>query len=105
MIMSEENISQEFRLKNKDETTNYLIEEITQNELMSKHKKVYRVLNYIKHLLIIISRVSGCVSISVFPSLVSITMGVASSAIRLKICVITAGIKKCKSIANKKEAW
>ena len=87
------------------QTTNYLIEEITQNELMSKHKKVYRVLNYIKHLLIIISRVSGCVSISVFPSLVSITMGVVSSAIRLKICVITAGIKKCKSTANKKEAW
>ena len=26
--MSEENLSQEFRLKNKDETRNYLIEEI-----------------------------------------------------------------------------
>ena len=29
--MSEENISQEFRLKNTDETRNYLIEEINQN--------------------------------------------------------------------------
>ena len=29
--MSEENISQEFRLKNIDETRNYLIEEINQN--------------------------------------------------------------------------
>ena len=39
--MSEENISQEFRLKNIDETTNYLIEEIKLNELMNKkHKKV-----------------------------------------------------------------
>ena len=46
--MSEENISQEFRLKNIDETRNYLIEEINQNELISKKpKKVYRVLNYI----------------------------------------------------------
>ena len=63
--MSEENISQEFRLKNIDEVRNYLIEEINQNELMSKkHKKVYRVLNYIKHLLIIIYTFTGCISIS-----------------------------------------
>ena len=39
--MSEENISQDFRLKNKDEKGNHLIEEIKQNELMSKkHKKL-----------------------------------------------------------------
>ena len=39
--MSEENISQDFRLKNKDEKGNYLIKEINQNELMSKkHKKL-----------------------------------------------------------------
>ena len=39
--MSEENISQEFRLKNTDETRNYFIEEIIWNELMSKkHRKV-----------------------------------------------------------------
>ena len=38
--MTEENISQEFRLKNIDETRNCFIEEINQNELMSKkHKK------------------------------------------------------------------
>ena len=34
--MSEENINQEFRLKNKNETRNYLIREINQNELISK---------------------------------------------------------------------
>ena len=33
--MSEENISQEFRLKNIDETRNYFIGKINQNELMS----------------------------------------------------------------------
>ena len=39
--MFEENISQEFRLKNIDETRNYLIQEISRNELISKkHKKV-----------------------------------------------------------------
>ena len=34
--MSEKNVSQEFRLKNRDETRNYLIKGINQNELM-KH--------------------------------------------------------------------
>ena len=44
--MVEENISQEFRLKNIDETRNYLIEEINRNELMSKkNKKVCTTLN------------------------------------------------------------
>ena len=44
--MSNKNISQEFRLKNKDEKTNYLIEETNQNGLMSKkHKKSCASLN------------------------------------------------------------
>ena len=34
--MSEENISQEFRMKNLDETRHYLIEDINRNELMSQ---------------------------------------------------------------------
>ena len=38
--MLEENISQEFRLENIDETSNYFLKEINQNELMNKkHKK------------------------------------------------------------------
>ena len=38
--MAEENISQESRLKNLDETRKYCIEEVNLNELMSKkHKK------------------------------------------------------------------
>ena len=44
--MTEENISQEFRWKNIDETKNYSIEKINQNELMSrKHKNVCEILN------------------------------------------------------------
>ena len=39
--MAKENISQEFTLKDIDETRNYLIEEINRNELINKkHKKV-----------------------------------------------------------------
>ena len=77
--MAEENISQEFRLKNIDETRNYLIEEINQNELMSKkHKKVCTTLNYIKHFLILASTITGCISISAFASLSSIPIGITN---------------------------
>ena len=71
--------------------------------MSKKHKKVCRVSNYIKPLLILISKNTGCVSISAFVCLVGIPTGITSSAIGLKICVITAGIKKYKSIIKKKE--
>ena len=49
--MSEENISQEFRLKNIDEARNYAFEKVNQNKLISnKYKKLCRVLNYILQL-------------------------------------------------------
>ena len=65
--MAEDNIIQEFILKNIDETTNYLTEEINQNELISKkHKKLFTVLNYIKNFIIIGSTTTGCLSISAF---------------------------------------
>ena len=99
--MAEENISQEFRLKNIDETKNYLIEEINRNELMSKkHKNVCTRLNYIEHFIIFTITgftgfmITGCVSISAFSSLAGIPIGITSSAIGLKICAITTGIKK-----------
>ena len=39
--MVEENIIREFRLKHTDKTRNYFLEEINQNELMSKkHQKI-----------------------------------------------------------------
>ena len=102
--MVKENIFQEFKLKNINETRNYFLEEIEQNELMSrKHKKVCTTLNYIEHFLILASTITGCVSISAFASLIGIPIGITSSAIGLKICAITAGIKKYKSIIKKKK--
>ena len=97
--MPEESISQEFRLKNIDETTNYLTEEINRDKWISKkHKKVCTTLNYIENFFILASTIAGCVSISDFASLVCIPIGVTSSAIKLKICAIIAGIKRYKSI-------
>ena len=102
--MSEENISQEFRLKNTNETRNNLIEKINRNELMSKkHKKVCTNLNYIENLLILDSAITECIFISAFASFVGIPIGTTSSPIGLKICAIAAGIKKCNSIIKKRK--
>ena len=73
--MAEENISQEFRPKNVDETRNYLIEEINWNEVISQMRKKFfcGALNYIEHFLSLASTIIGCVSISAFASLVGIS--------------------------------
>ena len=93
--MAEDKISQKFRLKNTDKTRNCLIEEIDRSELMcKKNKKFCTSLNYIKHFLILGSTITGCVSISAFPSLAGISVGITSSAAGLKICAITAAIKR-----------
>ena len=75
---------------------------MNQNELMfKKYKNAYRVLNYISHLLVLISSVTGCVSISDFASLVGIPIAITNSATGLKICLITAEIKNYKSLIKK----
>ena len=101
--MVEENKDQEFRSKNKDETINYSIEEIKQNELMSKRpKNICTVLSYIKQLLILASTVAGCISISSFASSAVILAVIASFTVRMKTRARTAIIKKFKSISKKK---
>ena len=90
---TEENISQEFRLKNINETRHYLIEEINLNELISKkHKQIWTTLNYIKYFLILASTITGSVSISDFSPLIGIPIRIMVSAIGLKICAIIAEI-------------
>ena len=66
--------------------------------MSKKHKKVYRVLNYMVHLFNLSSTFTEDVSISVFASLVSIPIGITSSAIGLKIYVINAGIKLTNNV-------
>ena len=89
--MAGENI----RLKNIDETRNYLIEDINWTELNSKkHKTVRTNLNYIEHFLVIC-----CTILAVFPfplllSLIRIPIGITSSEIELKIYAIIRVIKR-----------
>ena len=87
-----------------DKTRNCFLEEIEQNLLMiRKYKKVCTTLNYIEHFLILASTITGCISTSAYAFLTGIPIGIKSSAIGLKICSITARIKKYKSIIKKKK--
>ena len=47
--------------------------------------------------------INGCISISALTSLIDIPIRITSSAIELKVCAITAEIKKYKSIIKKKK--
>ena len=52
-------------------------------------------------MLILVSTVTGCYSISSFASLVCVPAGITSSVVGIKMCAITAGIKKYNSIIKK----
>ena len=62
--------------------------------VIRKHKKVCTTLNYIEHFLILASTITGCISVSAFASLIGTPTGITSSAIGLKICASTTGIKE-----------
>ena len=97
-------MSQEFKLKNINGTSNYFLEKIKQYELVGKkYEKVYTTLKYIEHFLILASPITGSISISAFASLLGIPIAITNSAKGLKLCAITAGIKKHKSIIKKKK--
>ena len=47
--------------------------------MSGKYKKTYKYLNYVEHLLILVSTVTGCDSISSFASLVNVSVGITRS--------------------------
>ena len=60
----------------------HFIEEVKYNHLISKkHKIVCKVLNYIKHLLILASDITGFVPVSAFPLLYGTPVGIVSFAV------------------------
>ena len=71
--------------------------------MSEKDENFCRALNYFEHFLAFASAASGgCDSISAFASLAVISAGFVSSALGLKICAITAEIKRYKSVIKKK---
>ena len=98
-----EEASPELRSRKTDETRNHLLVEIKHNDLTSeKYKKTSKYVNYVKHLLILTSTITDSIVSSAFASLVCVPVGIPSSSIGLKICAITAGIKRYKPIKHKK---
>ena len=93
--MVQENISQEFRLKNIGETRNYFLEET--NWWVISRKKFVHLLIYIDHFFILASTITGYVLISVFASFHGIPVEIMSSALELEICVKVAAIKESLS--------
>ena len=85
------------------------LEEIKQRYLMiQKFEKVSMALNCTEQLLILVSAITGCVSISTFAlnakgiQALYVPIGIVSSVVGFKICAITQGIKKYTSIIQKK---
>ena len=96
--------SLECRLKKIDEKRNNLLDERKHNGLMiEKYEKTCKYLNYVEQLLILVLTVTGCVSFSAFVSLACVLVGITTSAVGIKMCPITAGTEKYKSIMRKKK--
>ena len=55
-----------------------------------KHKNVCRCLNYFEKIFVFVFAVSRCVSISAFPSVLSVPASITNSAVGLEICATTA---------------
>ena len=66
-------------------------------------KQLCMALNYFQDFIFVFAA-SGCVSISTFGSLVGVSVSTARCAVGLKICAITARIKKYQSIIKKKKS-
>ena len=70
--------------------------------MSEKYRKTCKYLSYVEHLLILVSTDTDCVSISAFASLAFVPVVITRSAAGIKICAVTAGMKKYKSIIKKR---
>ena len=64
--------------------------------MSEKYKNVCKYLNHAENLLVLVSKVNGCISISAVALLVCVPVGITSSVVGLKICAFTAGNKNYK---------
>ena len=71
--------------------------------MRKKDKSVCTAINYIEHFLTLASVVTEWISISGFASILNMSLGITILAIGLKICAVTAWIKKYKSIIKKQK--
>ena len=67
-----------------------------------KYKKTCNYFNRVQHFHILAWIIASCVSTSVFASVFCVPVGITSSPVGIKLCAITARIKKYKPIIKKK---
>ena len=72
-------------------------------KIISLKKYMCKILNYINHLFTLATTLTGCMSLSAFECLAGISLGIASSAVGIKILKKTAIIGNCKSIIRKQK--
>ena len=75
---------------------------MSEKVISEEYKKTCKYLNQVEKLLSLISAVTGCISIYVFPLLVCVAVGITNSPIGIQNFAITAEIKNCKSVIKKK---
>ena len=73
------------------------------NWWVERTKRFVQFINDIEHFSILASAITGYISISTFASLLGIPLGITSSEIGLKTCVIAAWYKNYKPIIKKRK--
>ena len=95
-----------FRLDEISKIENYFIEEINQRKSCSKKLSKYvAVFDYIDKILIVLSAITGGVSICSFTSIVGAPVGTASARFTLIFSLSTGITKKVLNITRKKKVW
>ena len=93
-----------FRLDEISKIENYFIEEINQRKSCSKKLSKYvAFFDYIDQALIVLSAISGGVSIISFTSIIGAPVGIASAIFTLIFYLTTGIVKKLLNITRKKK--
>ena len=95
-----------FRLSEKIGIENYYHQEINQRKSYSKKLSKYvTAFDYIDKVLIVLSAISGGVSIISFTRIFGTPVGIASAILTLIFSLTTGIVKKIMNITKKKKAW
>ena len=97
--------NQQFRLNKISKIEGYIITDIKERELMSKKLSKYiSVFDYFEKSLIVLSLISGSVSIASFATVIETRTGIASASLGFTFSLRTGLLKKLlKSTINKKK--
>ena len=84
------NYNQQFRLNKINEIGNYFIAEIKERELVTKRLSKYIAsFAYFDKSLIVLSKISGSISIASFATVIGIPIGIASASLSLTFSLCT----------------